>query len=222
MRGSAINLQLNKLKKAALDAQNRFHDKVEDHDLEQWMVMLPLGNLPKVVEAIEELPNSADESKLEKALRESITLNWKRLPPEQVDDAVNSFLSCLRSALLPIEKQTLMVIGRQVLRTGEKVDLLTRWFEEYIITGKPARVTQLYTEPVDYWNLKHPYPMPPNFTGCVDERKMLTDWLNNDGQNRLFIIRALGGFGKSALAWHWLTHDVDFDAMAQSSLVVFL
>jgi tetratricopeptide (TPR) repeat protein len=61
----------------------------------------------------------------------------------------------------------------------------------------------------DYWNLKHPYPMPPNFTGRLDERAMLTQWLDGDTENRLFILRALGGFGKSALAWHWLTHDVN-------------
>jgi tetratricopeptide (TPR) repeat protein len=59
------------------------------------------------------------------------------------------------------------------------------------------------------WHLAHPYPMPPNFTGREAERKILTDWLENDSENRLFILRALGGFGKSALAWHWLTHDVD-------------
>ncbi len=61
----------------------------------------------------------------------------------------------------------------------------------------------------DYWNLKHPYPMPPNFTGRVAERVMLTRWLNGDSENRLFILRALGGFGKSALTWHWLMHDVN-------------
>lgn len=59
------------------------------------------------------------------------------------------------------------------------------------------------------WHLAHPYPMPPHFTGRVDERKMLVDWLNKDNENHLFILRALGGFGKSALSWHWLTHDVD-------------
>ena len=51
--------------------------------------------------------------------------------------------------------------------------------------------------------------MPPNFTGRAAERKLLTDWLENDAENRLLILRALGGFGKSALAWHWLTHDVN-------------
>src|SRR6266498_4152750 len=61
----------------------------------------------------------------------------------------------------------------------------------------------------DYWALKHPYPMPPNFTGRIAERAILTHWLKEDSENHLFILRALGGFGKSALAWQWLTHDVD-------------
>ena len=61
----------------------------------------------------------------------------------------------------------------------------------------------------DYWALKHPYPMSPNFTGRIAERAILTHWLKEDSENRLFILRALGGFGKSALAWQWLTHDVD-------------
>src|SRR5438034_11509184 len=50
--------------------------------------------------------------------------------------------------------------------------------------------------------------MPPNFTGRVAERAMLTRWLDADATHPLLVLRALGGFGKSALAWHWLTHDV--------------
>jgi tetratricopeptide (TPR) repeat protein len=51
--------------------------------------------------------------------------------------------------------------------------------------------------------------MPPNFTGRAAERAMLTGWLDADGDHPLLVLRALGGFGKSALAWHWLLHDVD-------------
>jgi ATP/maltotriose-dependent transcriptional regulator MalT len=51
--------------------------------------------------------------------------------------------------------------------------------------------------------------MPPNFTGRIAERALLTYWLKEDSENRLFILQALGGFGKSALSWQWLTHDVD-------------
>ncbi len=38
---------------------------------------------------------------------------------------------------------------------------------------------------------------------------MLSDWLERDPDHPLLVLRALGGFGKSALAWHWLHHDVD-------------
>jgi len=61
----------------------------------------------------------------------------------------------------------------------------------------------------DSWFLAHPYPMPPGFTGRADERRMLTDWLDHDSAHPLLVLRALGGFGKSALTWHWLMHDVD-------------
>ncbi|HKP37287.1 MAG TPA: TIR domain-containing protein [Pyrinomonadaceae bacterium] len=58
------------------------------------------------------------------------------------------------------------------------------------------------------WFLAHPYPMPPNFTGRVVEREMLTHWLTTAAAHPMLVVRALGGFGKSALAWHWLTHEV--------------
>jgi hypothetical protein len=50
--------------------------------------------------------------------------------------------------------------------------------------------------------------MPPHFTGRLAERRMLDAWLDQDQTHPLLSLRALGGFGKSALAWHWLTHDV--------------
>jgi hypothetical protein len=59
------------------------------------------------------------------------------------------------------------------------------------------------------WCLKHPYPMPPNFTGRAAEREMLSQWLEADPDHPLLVLRALGGFGKSALNWHWLLRDVD-------------
>jgi tetratricopeptide (TPR) repeat protein len=60
----------------------------------------------------------------------------------------------------------------------------------------------------DSWYLAHPYPMPPNFTGRATEQKMLDGWLA-ENTNRLFILRALGGFGKSALAWQWINTHVN-------------
>jgi tetratricopeptide (TPR) repeat protein len=59
------------------------------------------------------------------------------------------------------------------------------------------------------WFLKHRYGLPADFTGRVAEREFLTQWLAGNGEQPLLVLRALGGFGKSALTWYWLLHDVD-------------
>jgi len=95
--------------------------------------------------------------------------------------------------------------------------LVIAWKQLFTALGKPdARIPgQPLTTPKDdvalpeSWYLAHPYAMPENFTGRRAERNMLTGWLKNDPSHPLLIVCALGGFGKSALTWHWLTHDVD-------------
>ena len=53
----------------------------------------------------------------------------------------------------------------------------------------------------------HPYPWSPNFTGRINERRMLTEWLTSGNQAVMALI-AFGGMGKSALTWAWLQRDV--------------
>ena len=48
------------------------------------------------------------------------------------------------------------------------------------------------------------YPEPPNFTGRKQERQMLTQWLLEDREHPLLSLVAIGGMGKSHLAWRWL------------------
>jgi tetratricopeptide (TPR) repeat protein len=52
------------------------------------------------------------------------------------------------------------------------------------------------------WFYGHRYGDLATFTGRVDELKMLDTWLANKDE-ALLMLRALGGFGKSALAWTW-------------------
>jgi len=55
-------------------------------------------------------------------------------------------------------------------------------------------------------NFVHPYPLQPNFTGRVNERRMLAQWLA--GNQPVLALTAIGGMGKSALAWVWVQRDV--------------
>lgn len=87
-------------------------------------------------------------------------------------------------------------------------DLDLAWRQLLTALGKPPEPESPKEPARDDWFLAHPYPMPPNFTGRLAERAMLTGWLDADAAHPLLVLRALGGFGKSALTWHWLTHDV--------------
>ena len=82
------------------------------------------------------------------------------------------------------------------------------WGQVLTACGAPPAPIHADEPKRDNWELAHPYPMPPNFTGRVAERKLLSNWLVSDDEHPLLVVRALGGFGKSALAWHWLLHDV--------------
>ena len=89
-------------------------------------------------------------------------------------------------------------------------DLELAWRQLLTALGAPPEAEPPKAPEHDDWFLDHPYPMPPNFTGRIAERAMLTEWLGGDAAHPLLSLRALGGFGKSALVWHWLTHDVEF------------
>jgi len=54
---------------------------------------------------------------------------------------------------------------------------------------------------------EHPYPLQENFTGRIREREMLSAWLMED-DNPVLGLTAIGGMGKSALAWAWSQRDV--------------
>ncbi|HEX3147773.1 MAG TPA: TIR domain-containing protein [Gemmataceae bacterium] len=86
------------------------------------------------------------------------------------------------------------------------------WRQLLTSLGKPPEQEAPSEPQREEWFLAHPYPMPANFTGRSNERELLNEWLYKDLTHPLLIVRALGGFGKSALVRHWLTHDVRPDA----------
>lgn len=56
-------------------------------------------------------------------------------------------------------------------------------------------------------NLVHPYALQADFTGRANERRELTEWLE-DKTYPVCAVVGMGGIGKSALTWYWLTRDV--------------
>lgn len=56
--------------------------------------------------------------------------------------------------------------------------------------------------------LCHPYPATKSFTGRTAERELLTDWFEDLNSPPVFVLKAMGGMGKSALAWKWLNDDL--------------
>ena len=114
--------------------------------------------------------------------------------------------------LIPIRKEICEIPENMGILTyvdfAEPDDIEFAWTRLLTALGRPPQ-PQPAPETPTQWFLAHPYGMPPNFTGRKAELQTLSNWLQNDTQHPLFVLRALGGFGKSALTWHWLTHHVD-------------
>jgi tetratricopeptide (TPR) repeat protein len=91
------------------------------------------------------------------------------------------------------------------LRLLEPEDLAAM-VEEAEASGAPTRAALTIPLPPAPYGA-HPYPAQAHFTGRRDERAALTHWLRS-GEQPLYALIAMGGMGKSALAWHWLQHDV--------------
>ena len=69
----------------------------------------------------------------------------------------------------------------------------------------PAAAARMPLPPVPHWT--RGYTPDKHFAGRVAEREMLTDWwLNRD--EPILVLRAIGGMGKSSVAWVWARGDL--------------
>ncbi|MEQ8280362.1 MAG: DUF4062 domain-containing protein [Deltaproteobacteria bacterium] len=55
--------------------------------------------------------------------------------------------------------------------------------------------------------IAHPYPLDGSFVGRTTERRVLSKWFTQ-GEEQILVIEAIGGLGKSALAWFWCQVDL--------------
>lgn len=67
----------------------------------------------------------------------------------------------------------------------------------------------------------YPYPLQVNFTGRMDERKILSEWLTKGERQTpsVYVIEAMGGMGKSALSWYWLKEEILSQGISAWSLL---
>ncbi len=87
---------------------------------------LPLRDLPSLLGALEDLPaDDLEETRLTAALEAVLQRDW-RLPPEQARSVAGIYLTCLREALLKVETNALLTVGRAVLRTEQAVTRLAQ------------------------------------------------------------------------------------------------
>jgi tetratricopeptide (TPR) repeat protein len=150
------------------------------------------------------------------ATQDPATLQKKIIPllcEVGVEKEINPFIS-LRTWINFIRKDRLEIAWNQLYSALGRPNA---------VMGRTNNIEKSENTSRENWNLVHPYLMPPNFTGRLREREVLSAWLNENNKKRspsskkfslieshpLFILRGLGGFGKSALAWYWLSHDVD-------------
>jgi len=94
----------------------------------------------------------------------------------------------------------------RVVEQTETIDKVTERIEEKLDEALKAAQPKPISLP--NWFYGHRYGNLENFTGRAAEMQMLDEWLSNDKDN-LLILRALGGFGKSALTWRWFNNHVD-------------
>jgi tetratricopeptide (TPR) repeat protein len=187
---------LNQLHEASLRADEYFINAYRDKDQEfvQWMVSLPLHDLPKLQEAIADLSNQPDESQLEVALKSEIQARWSSLTADQVAAAANTYLYGLRVALLSVEVFTLDVIGKSQLRTEKKVDELLNKLQ--LLREELLRQQERFLVAPRRVPLERP-PLVEHFTGREVELQQLLDALQ---PGKVVTLCGPGGMGKTALA----------------------
>jgi tetratricopeptide (TPR) repeat protein len=193
------------LENAIQRAEEKFIADHEDQNVAQILHQFPLHSETEYQEVIAELLTHLSEEKITWLAEINLQETWGNIvSTEEVRQALALYIPYLRHELNSVEEFREVISALRLERIEKSQIRIESKLDEFLDSDGINKDKQ---DP-DFWFIPHPYPMPPNFTGRVKELEMLDHWLE-DSSDRLFILRALGGFGKSALSWYWLTQRVD-------------
>ena len=190
-------------------AEQAFIAANPENTLAQILHSFPLHSDEEYRTVILELLKHLDEDRITWLAQIKIERAWnQQISRKDIRRALELYISFLRHELNGIREFREIIAARMLERIEENTNETVRGISR--IETKLDRVldSRGTKEQPNYWYIPHPYPMPPNFTGRKAELKMLEGWLVDD-RDRLFILRALGGFGKSALTWQWICNHVN-------------
>jgi tetratricopeptide (TPR) repeat protein len=139
-----------------------------------------------------------------------------REQPENVPEALSSPASfaaeLVELVARPSSLDAAITLARRAV--AEAGDAAGRWDgllhdlaalqRKYRIERGPAPDIAGYREWMGF-DCRHPYSLTDRFIGRQNFLKELDDWITNGKDVAVRCIWALGGGGKSALAWHWVT-----------------
>jgi len=214
------------LAKASEDAVNCFLDQRLPADMQQWMISLPLDNLPEIQAALLAQNDFLYVDQLEDSIKNAVSSRWESLDANSQEYAAKVFLGCLRRALLKVEKYSLSIIGKTVLRTEEKLEdhdeTVRIWMEKLdrkydtLLTQLPLAPQKIVFTPLtltDPTILPEPGLLPPGshlplprneiFTGREKDLLQLAKDLLTSHQGPSLVTQAItgmGGVGKTQLA----------------------
>ncbi len=149
--------------------------------------------------------NPQQHSLLELAYRRMVQLQKPiyAFRPRMADFQPETSVQKLYQHLIEAKHQIISVKTVSELETEIAQQLAT--FRDKQTPSPLPRPPQIYSHP--------PYALTKDFIGREAELQLLDQWAESNDQ--FFVLEALGGQGKSALAWEWVTHrrQQDFDGI---------
>lgn len=160
------------------------------------------------------LDNMADAARRSRKTLFVMTPNWTVSEFGQFEALVTQTIDPVgrKGRLLPLMLKDCDLPARLQLLTYADFRDADRWDEELarvvasIRDGQTVEQARVETK-APTQHLVHPYPLQANFTGRTQERDELSVWFADDARPVCALV-AMGGMGKSALAWVWVKNDV--------------